>query len=131
MLGSEEACATLGTLPEELLTELLASDGLDITDEGLVVQAALRWAAAEPAERGPALPGLLRAARMPAATLGAAWGGGEARELPAALLPAFRDAVARREREEAAGRAHHRPRLSTPTGLMAAGGLDEGWRSLR
>jgi hypothetical protein len=122
-----------------------------------VAQAALHWAAPDPASRGLELPTLLAAARLPPRRLLAQAGQLGWTELPpgaaAALRPALEaacEALAARQRPAqgaeaqggaaaaagsggaaAAGVAVYRPRQSTPTALLVAGGLDEGWRPLK
>jgi hypothetical protein len=64
LLKSGEA-ASIAALPPDLLARLLSSDGLNIGSELEVARAALLWAAADPAQRGPLLGELLPAARMP------------------------------------------------------------------
>lgn len=174
-------------LPPDLLRTLLSSDGLCIQSELDVARATLLWAAADPQQRGPLLPDLLPAARMPPGLLaqeaarsgllgagsgwlsqtGAAAQQPQQHEAPPPQPPtpqqgrspadvgaelelghAFVAACQQLQRDQslsvAAGNAAascsggveaalvaYRPRLSSPTGLMMAGGLDDGWRALR
>jgi hypothetical protein len=188
LLKSEEA-SSLAVLPPDLLRTLLSSDGLCIQSELDVARAALLWAAADPPQRGPLLPELLPAARMPpgllaqeAARSGLLGGGStwllqagvqqagqqeqqQQREAPPPQPPtpqqgrsagdvsaelelghAFVAACQQLQHSQptsSSGAAAscsvgaeavlvaYRPRLSSPTGLMMAGGLDDGWRALR
>ena len=180
-------------LPPDLLRSLLSSDGLCIQSELDVARAALLWAAADPKQRGPLLPELLPAARMPPGLLAqeaarsgllgsdSAWllqvstpqpgqqQQEQQREVPPPQPPtpqqgrsaadvsaelelghAFVAACQQLQRSQPPGSeasgsgaaascgigaeaalVAYRPRLSSPTGLMMAGGLDGGWRALR
>ncbi len=190
LLKSEDA-ASLAVLPPDLLRSLLSSDGLCIQSELDVARAALLWAAADPQQRGPLLPELLPAARMPPGLLAqeaarsgllgsdSAWllqvgtiqpgQQQQQREAPPPQPPtpqqgrsvadvsaelelghAFVAACQQLQRSQPPGQGAsgggaaagcgigaeaalvaYRPRLSSPTGLMMAGGLDGGWRALR
>lgn len=68
LLKTEDA-ASLAVLPPDLLRALLSSDGLSVQSELDVARGALLWAATDPQQRGPLLPELLPAARMPPALL--------------------------------------------------------------
>lgn len=181
LLKSEEA-ASLAVLPQDLLHQLLSSDGLNISSELDVAKAALLWAAADPEQRGSLLAELLPAARMPPGQLQeeaarcslvqqvstmccAAMGEqqesaelyshhqqqsfqqpptqaeGGCDQLGHTFLHACNQLQLQLQHNVAAaglesadcgsGLPAFRPRLSCATGLMMAGGLDDGWRCLR
>eukprot|EP00887_Chlorella_sp_A99_P002395 scaffold10.g2395.t1 len=159
LLQEPAAAASLGALPPDVLAGLLGSDGLEVESELDVAQAALHWAAADPGPRGGELPQLLAAARTPPSALLAHAGGLGWGRLPPGAAAVLRPAYVRaceallaeqqlaqpsppQQQQRAgasacdpaaapAGAGRYRPRQSTATALLAAGGLDEGWRPLR
>jgi hypothetical protein len=135
---------TLQALPPALLQELLDSDSLEVGAEGEVAQAAAVFALADPAAAEPHLPALLAAARAPleddecrrgvlaaAALLDPRPPADAVAAAAAALAAAAEGQRGRWAQRVAAGGAPPPPRHGTHTELMVAGGLDEGWRSLK
>jgi hypothetical protein len=140
-LQAPAAAAALQALPAAALLELLRTDALAVEGEDEVAQAAAAWALGDAEARIPALPELLAAARAPVppgAARAAAW------RAAAALEPRPAEAAARAVAEAAAdaataaaarfaapGAPPTPPRQGAAVGLIAAGGLDEGWRGVR
>lgn len=143
LLQSADA-ASLQLLPLDLFQELLSSDELEVNGESDVAHAAAVWILGDVAQRAQHARALLSTARAPltataclAATEEAlstlAFPPSEDNLTATALRTAINTAAEELAAAHRSGTAYppSSPRLGSPTELMALGGVDEGWRSLR
>jgi BTB And C-terminal Kelch/Kelch motif len=156
LMQSLSAAPSLQLLPLSLLEKLLGSDELEISSEYDVAQAAAIWALGHVEERMQHIPSLLRTVRATlnteanaAAVESAAaiiHGSNSSSSLDqcysspcspddvAKVSQAFTNAVCQQINNSTSTTNYSingLPRQGSPTQLMAVGGVDEGWRSLK
>ncbi|CAL8462207.1 g1738 [Coccomyxa elongata] len=139
-----EGKAGLGELPEDVLRDLLQSEELETQSEMQVLEAILTWWEADPDARSAELPNLLSTIRLSPQHL-------QQQVVESGVLSKLGtmsaimahqwldDFVRTRERLSSGAGASSSgsaaalppPRRCMPMGLLAAGGHDAGWRSLR
>ncbi|KAK9817893.1 hypothetical protein WJX72_003862 [[Myrmecia] bisecta] len=129
-LMASSARLGLQVLPKAVLLELLHSEALETGSETEVFQAVLTWVAGDPACRSANLPELLAAVRLPAADL---LRNVEACQLPSCSTSCDESLNKPRLRAAITTRPPKRllPRQGMPSQLIAVGGHDSGWRTLK